>query len=611
MPFGATHFPTRSLAETALSSFFKEIIVLGSENVPEEGPMLVACSHTNMVIDPAVLSNTIPRKVPLHYWVKDSLFANPVLSRILINAGNIPVDRRNKNNQSLFKGTFEVMALGESIGVFPEGTSHTSPHLLPLKDGVSWAALEYVKYLAGAADGVKKKGRKAVIVPVGITYLDKAKYRSSIIVEYGQPITMDAFEQQFLSAEEGANKIAVKRLTKTLELEMMKLTVNAPDWESLIAAKMAKELLWEKESKLAPEEVVKVQQTLVDMFSPPTTSKQLQELKDLLNKYNNLLVTAKLSNTELSDLPLPESLNPSRSTPLPTKFATIWLLIKDTISCMVRLPFFLVPMVVHLPIYVMARMGANIAKEELETQAQMKVAFGLLFSFAVYPVIFFALWVLLGFTALGGLVAAALVYGFNMSHQSLVDANYSHFKRLVAAWRVIVGVWAPKRREIPIAKLASVLPSSSAPEGATKNAYAWKTRGTDQEVKEEVEKTEKRKRVPTRRFIKHVLRTRVAAAQALEAFLAELEQGGHRVNARPWLVEAAPYGAEAAQAEQQSTADEGKDAVDRFPMGTRAGEEVVEFLRQRGARILPSTSEHTGWDALSGDETEARSGNEE
>lgn len=161
------------------------------------------------------------------------------------------------------------------------------------------------------------------------------------------------------------------------------------------------------------------------MFSPPTTGKELQELKDLLNKYNNLLVTAKLTNNELSDLPLPESLEPSRSTTLPTKFATIWLLIKDTISCVVRLPFFLVPMVVHLPIYVMARMGANIAKEELETQAQMKVAFGLLFSFAVYPVIFFALWVLLGFTALGGLIAAALVYGFNMSHKSLVDANYT------------------------------------------------------------------------------------------------------------------------------------------------------------------------------------------
>lgn len=169
----------------------------------------------------------------------------------------------------------------------------------------------------------------------------------------------------------------------------------------------------------------------------------------------------------------------------------------------------------------------------------------------------------------------------------------------------------PKRREIPIAKLASVLPSSSAPEGATKDAYAWKTRGTDQEVKAEIDKTAKRKRVPTRRFIKHVLRTRVAAAQALESFLAELENGGYRVNARPWLVEAAPYGGEASQAEQQSTEDEGKDAVDRVPMGTRSGEEVVEFLRWRGARILPSASEHNGWDALSGDETEARSGNED
>jgi glycerol-3-phosphate O-acyltransferase/dihydroxyacetone phosphate acyltransferase len=52
----------------------------------------------------------------------------------------------------------------------------------------------------------------------------------SLLFRYGAPITMDAFEEQFLSEEEGANKLAVKRLTKTLELEMMKLTVNAPDW---------------------------------------------------------------------------------------------------------------------------------------------------------------------------------------------------------------------------------------------------------------------------------------------------------------------------------------------------------------------------------------------
>jgi glycerol-3-phosphate O-acyltransferase/dihydroxyacetone phosphate acyltransferase len=60
------------------------------------------------------------------------------------------------------------MQLGESIGVFPEGTSHTEPHMIPLKDGTSWATLEYMRYLKGTVEnGGPKKGRKAVIVPIG------------------------------------------------------------------------------------------------------------------------------------------------------------------------------------------------------------------------------------------------------------------------------------------------------------------------------------------------------------------------------------------------------------------------------------------------------------
>jgi 1-acyl-sn-glycerol-3-phosphate acyltransferase len=39
--------------------------------------------------------------------VKDALFANPLAGAIMRAAGNIPVDRKNKNNQSLFAGSFE------------------------------------------------------------------------------------------------------------------------------------------------------------------------------------------------------------------------------------------------------------------------------------------------------------------------------------------------------------------------------------------------------------------------------------------------------------------------------------------------------------------------
>lgn len=41
---------------------------------------------------------------------------------------------------------------------------------------------------------------------------------------------MDIFEEEFMSEAEGANKHAVKKLTRTLEVELRKATVNAPDW---------------------------------------------------------------------------------------------------------------------------------------------------------------------------------------------------------------------------------------------------------------------------------------------------------------------------------------------------------------------------------------------
>lgn len=54
------------------------------------------------------------------------------------DAGNIPVDRKNKDNQKLFSGTFEALKLNEAVAIFPEGTSYTEPRLQEIKDGASW-----------------------------------------------------------------------------------------------------------------------------------------------------------------------------------------------------------------------------------------------------------------------------------------------------------------------------------------------------------------------------------------------------------------------------------------------------------------------------------------
>lgn len=81
-----------------------------------------------------------------------------------------------------------ALVKGEVVGVFPEGTSHNHSKMMPIKDGVAWTALEYLSYLdehhGGADVGGKGQGQKpAVVVPVGLTYSDKTKYRSRVAIE--------------------------------------------------------------------------------------------------------------------------------------------------------------------------------------------------------------------------------------------------------------------------------------------------------------------------------------------------------------------------------------------------------------------------------------------
>lgn len=105
-----------------------------------------------------------------------SLFANPAVSYILTSAGNIPVDRKSKDRQKLFKGTFEALSKDLAVALFPEGTSYTEPRIMQVKDGAAWAALEYTKWIEEGGN----KGKPVTIVPAAIVYTNKSKYRSRV-----------------------------------------------------------------------------------------------------------------------------------------------------------------------------------------------------------------------------------------------------------------------------------------------------------------------------------------------------------------------------------------------------------------------------------------------
>lgn len=105
-----------------------------------------------------------------------SLFTNPISRFVLESTGNIPVDRKSKDRQVLFKGTLEALSKGYVVGLFPEGTSYTEPRIMQVKDGAAWAALEYTKWITEG----KTHTQDAVIVPAAIVYTNKSKYRSRV-----------------------------------------------------------------------------------------------------------------------------------------------------------------------------------------------------------------------------------------------------------------------------------------------------------------------------------------------------------------------------------------------------------------------------------------------
>jgi hypothetical protein len=162
---------------------------------------------------------------------------------------------------------------------------------------------------------------------------------------------------------------------------------------------------------------------MVDLMCTPHPA--LPAVRRKLLTYHSLLRATNLTNSTLSDLPLPDALNPSVHTSLPSRLTTLFVLLRDSLASLIRLPFFILPLLVHLPAYVIARIGAKIVEDQEETQAQNKVVYALLLLSAVYPAIFFFLWKFFWMTPLGAIIALATSYAFVVYHTRIIDSNYA------------------------------------------------------------------------------------------------------------------------------------------------------------------------------------------
>jgi len=111
--------------------------VIGEDNIPEEGSVIVASNHVSFA-DPLIIGGMIRR--PVNFVMYHKIYRIPVLNFIFRTGKAIPIAARNENPEILnnaYRRIHQVLAAGDVLGIFPEGKITDDGNIQPFKPGIN------------------------------------------------------------------------------------------------------------------------------------------------------------------------------------------------------------------------------------------------------------------------------------------------------------------------------------------------------------------------------------------------------------------------------------------------------------------------------------------
>jgi 1-acyl-sn-glycerol-3-phosphate acyltransferase len=184
----------------------------GAENVPLEGPAILASNHLSYA-DWLFMPLTLPRRVT--FVAKAEYFTTPGLKgwfqrKFFAGSGQVPIDRSGASAaEGALKAAKRILAQGELFGIYPEGTRSPDGRLYRGKTGVARLALE---------TGVP-------VIPVAVVGTDRVappgkKFGrwTRPIVRFGEPLDFSRYEGM-----EG-DRYILRSVTDEIMYEIMRLS---------------------------------------------------------------------------------------------------------------------------------------------------------------------------------------------------------------------------------------------------------------------------------------------------------------------------------------------------------------------------------------------------
>nr|KAJ3409529.1 hypothetical protein HK105_003068 [Polyrhizophydium stewartii] len=169
---------------------------------------------------------------------------------------------------------------GGAVGIFPEGGSHDRPEMLPLKAGVAIMALEAI---------AKHPGLPVKIIPCGLNYFHADKFRSRAVVEYGDPIEIPSeLVQDYLNGGPSKRE-AISLLLDTVTVSLKNLTLQAPDFDTLMVIQAVRRLYTPIGRKLDVDQSLALSRQFAIGYAKLRDHPQIQELTKMVHDYNSTL----------------------------------------------------------------------------------------------------------------------------------------------------------------------------------------------------------------------------------------------------------------------------------------------------------------------------------
>ncbi len=326
-----------ALLRVLIRVFFKRIEIVDMERVPADVPVIFAVNHPNALIDPLFLLCFAPR--PVSFLAKAPLFTMPVIGWFVRGLDSIPVYRKQDNvaggsNDETFARARAVLARGGSIAIFPEGTTHSDPRLRELKTGAARIAL-------GASM------ERIVIVPVGLYYTSKQTFRSSAVMQFGDPIEVRPTG-------------TVEALTQRIDDALDAVTLQADSHEALALIARGERIF--SAGRFDPAEELEARRRFVEGYAW-LRAHDPQRLARLQSRVEQFAAELGDANIEPQELPGP-------------RFAAS---VKTLATLLVALPLAAVGGMIHFPAYRLVGFIARRFVKEEEMVATIKAIAGALF----------------------------------------------------------------------------------------------------------------------------------------------------------------------------------------------------------------------------------------